>query len=515
MGNRGAGSGWSALSLCVYWSVIVLAVAWVTWTQNPTVTEVAFLTFVAVLAVALPMERHAGHLRIRALAWQASHDPLTRLHNRTYFMSQLAKGLRKRRWGKHALAVVLLDLDRFKTINDTLGHAAGDQLLTEVGARLRELMQSTTDSTVARLGGDEFGVITEVSGKQQLKNFATSVVETLNFRTMLGSQPVWVNVSAGAAVATAPNPTLEELLSRADVALYQAKAAGRNQMAIFESHDPLPAVSQLSMDYELKLAEERDQLVVFYQPVVNLYTGKIDGFEALVRWDHPYFGFVSPDTFVPIAEENGAIKSIGRWVMWRACDQLAAWHLLFGEELHMSINLSAVQLSQSNIAEEVAEVLEATRVPVEKVHLEMTETAFGRDEIATFESIVELKKLGTRLAIDDFGVGYSSLNYLRRFPADYLKIDRSFVSEVDDVRTFGVIRAAIEVGHVLGMQVIAEGVETATQHRLLTRAKCDLAQGYLFFKPMDAQQATQLLMDEMYHQGDTESPELGRLGFAA
>ena len=164
---------------------------------------------------------------------------------------------------------------------------------------------------------------------------------------------------------------------------------------------------------------------------------------------------------------------------------------------------------------EVAEELEATRVPVDKVHLEMTETAFGRDEIATFESIVELKKLGTRLAIDDFGVGYSSLNYLRRFPADYLKIDRSFVSEVDDVRTFGVIRAAIEVGHVLGMQVIAEGVETATQHRLLTRAKCDLAQGYLFFKPMDAQQATQLLMDEMYHQGDTESPELGRLGFAA
>lgn len=513
MENRGEGSGWSRLSLFVYWLVIVLAVAWVTFTQNPSSTETAFLTLVAVLAASLPMERHAGRLRIRALAWQASHDPLTKLHNRSFFMSQLSKGMGKRRSSKQSLAVLLLDLDRFKTINDTLGHAAGDQLLQEVGERLRDLVDST--STVARLGGDEFGVITEVMEKNELERFATSIVDALNFRTSVSSQPVWVNVSVGAALATIPRPTLEELLSRADVALYQAKGAGRNQMRIFEPHSALPAISQLSMDYELKLAVERDQLVVYYQPVMDLDSGKIDGFEALVRWNHPYFGFVSPVTFVPMAEENGAIREIGRWVMQRACEQLASWHELFGDRLKISINLSAVQISQSNIAFEVASILDATNVPPDKVHLEMTETAFGRDEAAILEGIIELQKLGTRLAIDDFGVGYSSLNYLRKFPADFLKIDRSFVAEVDDARTFGVVRAAIEVGHVLGMQVIAEGVETNDQLRLLTRAKCDYAQGYLFHKPMEARRATQLLVDEMYRLSDEAAPAVTQLRFAA
>jgi diguanylate cyclase (GGDEF)-like protein len=421
--------------------------------------------------------------------------------------------LRKRRRWKQSLAVLLLDLDRFKTINDTLGHAAGDELLQEVGKRLHNLVGET--STVARLGGDEFGVITEVVDKQQLEKFATSIVEALNFRTTAGSQPVWVNVSVGAALATIPRPTLQELLSRADVALYQAKGAGRNQMCVFEPHRPLPAVSQLSMDYELKLAVERSQLLVYYQPVIVLETGRIDGFEALVRWKHPYFGFVSPETFVPMAEENGAIQEIGRWVMHEACNQLASWHNVFGESLQISINLSALQISQSNIAFEVAQVLEATGVPPDKVHLEMTETAFGYDELATMDGIIELRKLGTRLAIDDFGVGYSSLNYLRRFPADFLKIDRSFVEEVDDARTFGVIRAAIEVGHVLGMQIIAEGVETEDQARLLLRAGCDFAQGYLFYRPMPAQEATQIMLDEMYALSDDEAPERGTLGYAA
>ena len=368
---------------------------------------------------------------------------------------------------------------------------------------------------MARLGGDEFGVITEVTEKHELEKFATSIVDELNFRTTVSSQPVWVNVSVGAALATVPRPTLEELLSRADVALYQAKGAGRNQMSLFEPHRPLPAVSQLSMDYELKLAVERQQLLVYYQPVVNIETERVDGFEALVRWNHPYFGFVSPETFIPMAEQNGAIREIGRWVLKQACEQLASWHQVFGGDLQMSINLSAVQISQSNIAFEVAEVLEATGVPPERVHLEMTETAFGYDELATMDSIAELRKLGTCLAIDDFGVGYSSLNYLRRFPADYLKIDRSFVAEVDDARTFGVIKAAIEVGHVLGMEVIAEGVETEDQLRLLTRAKCDFAQGYLFYKPMEPQQATQVLLDEMYRLSDEEVSVAGRLGYAA
>ena len=500
---KGAGSGWSLLSRVVYWSVILLAVSWITFTQNPTHTQMAFLSLVAVLAAALPMERHAGKLRIRVLAWQASHDPLTRLHNRAYFMTQLSKGMRKRRRWRQALAIIFMDLDRFKTINDTLGHAAGDQLLQEVGVRLKEHFGSTC--TVARLGGDEFGMITQVSDRAELECFANSVVEVLDLRTTVNSQPVWVNVSVGAALATPPRPTLEELLSRADVALYQAKGAGRNQMCIYEGHRPLPTVSQLSMDYELKLAVERDQLAVYYQPIVSLGTGLIEGFEALVRWNHPYFGFVSPDAFIPLAEENGSIREIGRWVLQAACEQLASWHELFGDRLTMGVNLSAIEISHPNLAREVAAILEATGVPPEKVHLEMTETAFGHDEVATLDGIIELKKLGTRLAIDDFGVGYSSLNYLRRFPADFLKIDRSFVEEVGDVRTYGVVKAAIEVGHVLGMQVIAEGVETEDQIRLLTRVKCDYAQGYLFYKPMEAHRATQLLKDETGRSFDDQA----------
>jgi diguanylate cyclase (GGDEF)-like protein len=493
--------------------VIIVAAIWVLGTQNPSNTELALLAFVAALAGALPMERHAGHLRLRAIAWQATHDPLTKLHNRGYFMTQLSKDLRKRRW-RQSMAVLLLDLDRFKTINDTLGHPAGDQLLQEVAMRLEKLVNA--NCTVARLGGDEFGIITVVTDKSELQKFGNSVVEELNFRTMVAGQPVWVNGSVGGAVATIPRPTLAELLSQADVALYQAKGAGRNQMRVYDPNEPVPTLNELSMDYELKLAVQRDQLEVFYQPVVAMETQTIEGFEALVRWNHPYFGMVSPERFIPMAEQNGMIHEIGRWVANEACHQLAEWHRLMGDHLQMSINLSALQISQSNVGYEVAIALEATDVDPEKVLLEMTETAFGSDELATLEGIVELRKLGTKIAIDDFGVGYSSLNYLRKFPADYLKIDRSFVAEVTDARTYGVIKAAIDVGHVLGMKVIAEGVETTDQVRLLSRAGCDLAQGYLFHKPMPSQQATQTLIDEMYRvSGETQSPGIPELRFAA
>jgi diguanylate cyclase (GGDEF)-like protein len=511
--RRRDGSGWSSISLLVYYGVIVAAAAWLLGTQNPSNTELALLAFVGVLAGALPMERHAGRMRLRHVAWQATHDPLTRLHNRGHFMTQLSKDLRKRRW-RQSLAVLLLDLDRFKTINDTLGHPAGDQLLEEVAARLSEMVSTTC--TVARLGGDEFGIITVVSDKTELQKFGNSVVEALNFRTMVAGQPVWVNGSVGGAVASIPRPTLAELLSQADVALYQAKGGGRNQMRVYDPNERVPTVNELSMDYELKLAVQKEQLLVFYQPVMSLETEKIEGFEALVRWDHPYFGTVSPDRFIPMAEQNGMIHEIGRWVVNEACHQLAELHRLMGDHLSMSINLSALQISHSNVSFEVQAALEAADVDPEKVMLEMTETAFGSDETATLEGILELRRLGTKLAIDDFGVGYSSLNYLRRFPADYLKIDRSFVAEVTDARTYGVIKAAIDVGHVLGMQVIAEGVEMTDQVRLLTRAGCDFAQGFLFHKPMTAQQATQALIDEMYRISGEPAPiEVRELGFAA
>ncbi len=482
------------MALVTYYLVIIVAAAWVFATRDLNVKEIAFAGFIVILAAALPMEKHAGRLRLKRVAWQATHDPLTGLLNRSRFLSQLSEQLRKRRH-RASLALVILDLDRFKTINDTLGHAAGDKLLREVGARLNDLASS--NMLVARLGGDEFAILMEVANKEEMALLGREVVEALNFRTVVSSQPVWVNASAGLVMATIPRPTLEELMSKADIALYQAKALGRNRSQIFEPHQPVPTISQLSMDYELRLAVERDQLSLVYQPVMDHRTGKVEGFEALCRWNHPSFGLVSPDVFIPIAEENGWILEIGKWVLERACEQASNWQRLFGGDLSMSINLSALEFARPEIVSEIKEVLKATAVQPESIHLEITETALSMDEATTLSNILELREVGAAISVDDFGVAYSSLNYLRKYPADYLKIDKSFVDEIEDKRSFGVIRAAIDVGHTLDMKVIAEGVESNDQLERLVSAGCDFAQGYLFHKPLSVKGASNLLIDQM------------------
>jgi EAL domain-containing protein (putative c-di-GMP-specific phosphodiesterase class I) len=281
----------------------------------------------------------------------------------------------------------------------------------------------------------------------------------------------------------------------ADVALYQAKAAGRNQAKVFEPHSPLPSASQLSKDYELRLAIERGQLQLHYQPIVDLRTGRIEGFEALARWSHPKLGSIGPSTFIPMAEENGSILELGQWVLSQSCQQASSWQRLFGQGISMSLNVSAVQFVRSDMVSEVRDAIEASGVNPASIHIEITETTFLEDEEAALENILGLHQLGVRVSIDDFGMGYSSLNYLRMFPADYLKIDKSFIDEIEDERSAGVIAAAIQIGHVLGMKVIAEGVERADQLAALKEAGCDLAQGYLFYSPMDVKPATRLLID--------------------
>lgn len=498
--NSAEASLWSRLAVAAYWTAIALVFLWVLTTKSLSTREVVFLVVIGVLAGALPMEKRAAGLRLKAMSWQINYDPLTRLHNRAYFMSQLSQRLQKRRNRRLSLAVLILDLDRFKNVNDTLGHAAGDELLREVGERLTRAIPS---HLIARLGGDEFGVLAEVTGEEALRKLGERLVQTLNFRTIVGGQPVWVNTSVGAAIASVPRPTLVELLSRADTALYQAKAAGRNQVAIFEANRFKPALSELSMDYELRMAMVRDQLSLYYQPVIDLRTGLINGFEALLRWSHPTLGFVSPDRFIPLAEENGLIQEIGKWVLEEACRQAAEWHLVFSKQLTMSINLSALQFARGDIATEVNAILEQTGVAPESIHLEITETALGQDESNILHNIADLKQLGVSLSVDDFGIGYSSLNYLRKYPADFLKIDKSFVDEIIEQRSYGVIKAAIDVGHVLGMQIIAEGVETPEQLRLLTMAGADFGQGYLFHKPMSPAEITGILLAEM---GRSTSP---------
>ena len=490
---------------------VVAALVWAFGTRQPGISESIFLVVLAILALALPLERHAGKLRLLAVAWEANHDPLTGLHNRRFFMAQLAKRLSRPMRKRRLLTALLLDLDHFKNINDTLGHAAGDQLLRGVADKLRKTLG--TQAIIARLGGDEFGVLVDVTSKEEAERFAQETVEALSFRTTLLSQPVWVNGSVGAAVAEIPKPTSEELLSRADIALYQAKNSGRNQSVVFEPHRPMPTINQLSKDYELRLAVDREQLLLYYQPIVDLHTGKVSGFEALVRWKHPFLGFLDAGDFIPQAEENGWIHEIGAWITAEACRQTAEWQQLFGDDISISINLSVLQFARLDIVKELAAVVAMTGINPDSVNFEITETAFGEDESLTLQNILDLKGIGSHLAIDDFGIGYSSLNYLRRFPADYLKIDKSFVAEIEDERSFGVIKAAIDVGHVLGMRVIAEGVETESQLKLLVRAGADFAQGFLFYKPLAVPAAASLLVQTFAienNQGDSRFEDVQR-----
>jgi diguanylate cyclase (GGDEF)-like protein len=486
-------SGWSAVATFVHLVAGLGAMAWVLRPEGPGFADPFLLVFLAVLALALPFERHAGRLRFLAVAWEANHDPLTGLHNRRFFMDQLSKRLSRPIRRHRMLGVMLLDLDHFKVINDTLGHAAGDQLLKGVAQRLKTTVGNSL--IVARLGGDEFGVLADVTSKDDLEKLGEKTVDALSFRTTLNSQPVWTNGSVGAALAEAPKPSLEELLSRADIALYQAKNAGRNQVMVFEPHRPMPTINQLSLDYELRLAVEREQLLLYYQPIVSLTDGRISGFEALVRWRHPNLGFLEPNEFIPQAEENGLIHEIGLWVVREACWQLSEWQRLFGEDLGISINLSGLQISRPDIVSEISGVLRETGVNPRSVLLEITESALIQDEETTMANAAELREIGVSLSIDDFGVGYSSLNYLRRYPAEYVKIDKSFTAEIEDSRSFGVIKAAIDVGHVLGMSIIGEGVETPKQMELLMKAGADFAQGYFFYKPLPTREAAALLVE--------------------
>jgi diguanylate cyclase (GGDEF)-like protein len=496
-------SFWSRLAIITYWLAIVLAIGWIVVTQNPDASLAAFLIAVGVLAAALPMERHAAAIRLREFVWRANNDPLTGLHNRSYFMTQLSRQMRRRRTKQSSLAVMMLDLDRFKNINDTLGHASGDKLLQEVAAQLRKV--APVGSTIARLGGDEFGVSLEVSSEAELESLGAEMVKGLSFRTTLNSQPVWINVSIGGAIATIPRPTLVELLSMADIALYQAKNGGRNRMVVFEPHRPMPTVGQLSMEYELRLALERNQMLLYYQPIVDLDTQRVTGFEALVRWNHPNFGFVTPNSFIPIAEENGWIQDLGSWVLAEACRQMSEWHRVFGDHLGISINLSALQFARSDITQEVRQVVASSGIRPQSVRLEITETALAQDEEFIMRNIADLKQIGASLVLDDFGVGYSSLDYLRKFPSDYLKIDKSFIDEIEEERSFAIIKAAIQVGHVLGMQIVAEGVETSIQLDRLRKADCDFAQGFLFHKPLRSVEVANLLIDEMYRYGPPQA----------
>jgi diguanylate cyclase (GGDEF)-like protein/PAS domain S-box-containing protein len=434
------------------------------------------------------------------LAHRAFYDPLTDLPNRSLFLDRLRHALRRATRRKdYAFAVLFLDIDRFKLINDSLGHMAGDRLLVMIARRL-EVSLRPGDS-VARLGGDEFTVLLDdIKDITDATTVAERIQKELSTPFDVGGQEIYTSSSIGIACSTTGYQRPEDVLRDADTAMYRAKARGRARHALFDTAMHAHVVRQLQLEAELRRAIERDEMFVQYQPIVSLETGRVSGVEALARWRSTERGLVEPSEFIAVAEETGLIQSLGRWVLHQACLEANQWRTknpTIGP-CSLSVNLSSKQLSQPDLASVIGEVLDETGLPAELLQLEITESAILEHPEAAAVTLKRLKELGVRLSIDDFGTGYSSLSYLQRFPIDSLKIDRSFVQHLgveraidgDDAR---IVRAIVMIGRNLGKQVIAEGVETADQLQLLRDVGCDFAQGFFFAKPLDGESCRNLL----------------------
>jgi diguanylate cyclase (GGDEF)-like protein len=392
------------------------------------------------------------------------------------------------------VAVLFLDLDRFKVVNDSLGHGSGDSLLVEVASRLSGCLRS--GDTAARLGGDEFTILLEdVEHEHQAVEVADRIADALRWPVTLEGREVFVSASIGIAVST-PAITSDGLLRNADLALYRAKADGRARYAVFDPSMEARALERLEIETDLRHALGRDELRVDFQPVIDLATSRINEVEALVRWDRPGFGTVSPTAFIPIAEETGLIVPIGQWVLEEACRWARRWQDHSSQPLVVSVNLSARQFQHPQLLADIQRTLEETGLDPRFLKLEITESIVMQDAVATIETLQAFKALGIRVAIDDFGTGYSSLSYLKRLPVDTLKIDRSFVDGLGlDAQDTAIVNSVIALARTLRLSVTAEGVETSGQAKHLKQLGCDRGQGFYFAQPLPPE-AVERLLDE-------------------
>jgi len=426
-------------------------------------------------------KRASGEL----LAHQAIHDPLTGLPNRLLFVDRLRRVLADGN-GQGRIAVMFLDIDHFKVVNDSLGHAAGDRLLQALGDRLRAALRPT--DIVARFGGDEFTVLCEaVVDEPAACVLADRITAAIARPVVLNEGEVFVTASVGIALSGGELETPETLLRNADAAMHRAKEHGRARSELYavEAHDK--AVRHLRTGNDLHRALERGELRVHYQPIIGIRDGVVSGFEALLRWQHPQRGLVRPDEFVDLAEETGLVVPIGEWALEQACLQITEWNA-HGNELTMSVNLSPRQLAEAALPDRVADVLRRTGVRPDAIWLEITENTLMRDAESTTTALGALRALGVHLAVDDFGTGYSSMTYLKRFPVEALKVDRSFVDGLGrDPEDSAICTAVISLAHALGLRAVAEGVETPEQLAELRTLGCEMAQGYLFGKPEPAE----------------------------
>jgi diguanylate cyclase (GGDEF)-like protein len=403
--------------------------------------------------------------------------------------------------------VLFLDLDQFKQINDTLGHGVGDRLLQAVAERLRRSLRSSdaiargdlsgTNEDVCRLGGDEFIVsISNIVRGEDAAKVAKRILESLQQPFHLDEQEVFISASIGVSLFPQDGTDLETLLKNADAAMYQAKEAGRNNCQFFSQSMNTTVVKRLSLENKLRRALEREEFLLYYQPQIDVRTWSIAGAEALIRWRHPDLGLVSPSEFIPLAEETGLILPIGEWVLRTASAQALAWQKAGHGPLIMAINISGRQFRDWNLAKLIEKALGEIGLDPHRLELEITESALMRSAEQTVDTLKMLKAMGARIAADDFGTGYSSLSYLRRFPIDTLKLDQSFIHEiVTDRATAAIVAAVIGMARGLGLEVIAEGVETPEQRTLLVQEGCHIMQGFLFGRPLPALEFEQLLIN--------------------
>lgn len=431
-------------------------------------------------------EQRTAEARIR---FMAHHDALTGLPNRALFRDRMDEALRRRNPGGGGLALLCLDLDNFKTVNDTLGHPVGDALLEAAGQRLQNCVRG--EDIVARLGGDEFAIVQVAPGQpEQAEALARRIIEQMNAPYDVSGRRVVSSVSIGIALADSSEASADLLLKNADMALYRAKAAGRGTYCFFEPEMDAEVQARLSIESDLRDALEHHQFEVYYQPLFNLTCNRVSGLEALLRWRHPERGLIPPSQFIPIAEELGVITQIGDWILQQACMDAASWP----EKLKVAVNLSPIQFRYPGLVQSVAEALRRSGLEPGRLELEVTESALLQDNAGTLAVLHELRGLGLRIALDDFGTGYSSLSYLRSFPFDKIKIDRSFVSEMGNRPDCQVIvRSIAELAANLGITTTAEGVESSDHLNLIREAGCTEGQGYHFGRPTPASEVGALL----------------------
>ena len=444
------------------------------------------------------------------LLHDAFHDVLTGLANRALFMDHLRMTIERAK-SRHSnyYAVLFLDFDRFKVINDSLGHAEGDDLLKQIAGRLQAMTR--TGDLLARLGGDEFVILlTEMLEADDAVTVAGRIQDDLKKPFYLCGNEVFISASIGIALSTDGHRQADEMLRDADIAMYQAKANGKARYQVFDQEMRAQATTRLQIETEMRQGLDRGEFVLHYQPIINLQTGALNGFEALVRWRHPTRGMVPPKDFIPAAEETGLILPLGRWILSESCRQMREWQNQYptASSLVINVNLSSKQFLQRDLVDQVSETLKDTGLAAHSLKLEITESYLIDNSDKAVKIMNRLRKLGVELSLDDFGTGYSSLSYLHRLPLNTLKIDRSFISRMTEKGENGqIVRTIIEMAQNLKMKVIAEGIETDEQLAQLKGLECGYGQGYLFSRPLDAELAAEFIDDHLVkYSGVAEQP---------